>query len=71
MNDLDRISSLDFVPTNEDILYARVRTVGVAEHRYQLQFGSLMKTWRIIDVGGTKRQVRTESSLFFSLYFLL
>ena len=70
MNDLDRISSLDFVPTNEDILYARVRTVGVAEHRYQLQFGSLMKTWRIIDVGGTKRQVRTESSPFF-LYFLL
>jgi len=56
LNDLDRISSLDFVPTNEDILHARIRTVGIAEHRYQLQFGALMKTWRIIDVGGTKRQ---------------
>ncbi|KAF8340310.1 guanine nucleotide binding protein, alpha subunit, partial [Cantharellus anzutake] len=56
MNEIDRISSLDFVPTNDDILYARIRTVGIAEYTYQLQFGAKMRTWRIVDVGGTRRQ---------------
>ncbi|CAG8482211.1 11288_t:CDS:10 [Diversispora eburnea] len=35
-NNIDRISKSDYLPTDEDILQARVRTVGVAEHKFEI-----------------------------------
>lgn len=34
LNDLDRLIQKDYLPTQEDILYARTETIGVNELRY-------------------------------------
>lgn len=38
LNDLDRIASRDYVVTDDDVVRARLRTVGIQEHT--LFFGS-------------------------------
>lgn len=38
LNDLDRIASRDYVVTDDDVVRARLRTVGIQEH--SLFFGS-------------------------------
>ena len=45
----------------DDVLKARLKTVGVCEYRFHLEAtaGSESGTeWRIIDVGGSRSQVR-------------
>ena len=44
----------------DDVLKARLKTVGVSEYRFEMEAGSESGTqWRIIDVGGSRSQVRT------------
>lgn len=43
----------------DDVLKARLKTVGVSEYRFQMESGTESGTeWRIIDVGGSRSQVR-------------
>ncbi|KDN43689.1 G-alpha-domain-containing protein [Tilletiaria anomala UBC 951] len=53
LDQLDRISVADYAPTNEDIMHARVRTIGLSESVFQV--GSLHK-YRVYDVGGDRSQ---------------
>ena len=39
LNDLDRIASRDYVVTDNDIVRARLRTVGIQEHRLTFKTG--------------------------------
>ncbi|KIY49656.1 G-alpha-domain-containing protein [Fistulina hepatica ATCC 64428] len=39
LNDVVRIATLDYEPTDEDILRARIRTLGVEEHRLVMEKG--------------------------------
>lgn len=42
----------------DDVLKARLKTVGVSEYRFEMEAGSESGTqWRIIDVGGSRSQV--------------
>ncbi|CAG8953296.1 hypothetical protein HYFRA_00003503 [Hymenoscyphus fraxineus] len=50
--DLDRLFSKDFVPTNQDVLRARLRTTGITETVFDL--GSLQ--YRMFDVGGQRSE---------------
>jgi len=50
IENLDRISKPDFVPTNEDVLRARQRTTG----EQTTSFVSDRIAWEIVDVGGQK-----------------
>lgn len=50
MNNIDRITSREFVPTDEDIIIARQRTTGC----YTTNFTHHSYHWNIIDVGGQK-----------------
>ncbi|KAG9243725.1 guanine nucleotide binding protein, alpha subunit [Calycina marina] len=50
--DLDRIFSKDFVPTDQDVLRARLRTTGITETNFDL--GSLQ--YRMFDVGGQRSE---------------
>ncbi|RHZ82675.1 hypothetical protein Glove_106g5 [Diversispora epigaea] len=52
LDNIDRISKSDYLPTDEDILQARVRTVGVAEHKFEIN----RTIYRIYDVGGHRSQ---------------
>ncbi|KAF9515823.1 hypothetical protein BS47DRAFT_721362 [Hydnum rufescens UP504] len=56
LSDLDRLALPQWVPTDSDILYARVRTVGVATHHYSISVRNKTRSWRLFDVGGTRGQ---------------
>ena len=51
------------------MLKARVKTVGVTEYKFEMESSAGRDSaaeWRIIDVGGTRSQVRLLTSFFFS-----
>ncbi|KAF9200442.1 guanine nucleotide-binding protein subunit alpha, partial [Haplosporangium sp. Z 27] len=50
MDALDRIATSDYVPSDDDILQARVRTLAVSEHIFNID----NVAYRIFDVGGQK-----------------
>jgi guanine nucleotide-binding protein subunit alpha len=50
--DLDRLFNRDFIPTDQDVLRARLRTTGITETHFDL--GSLQ--YRMFDVGGQRSE---------------
>ncbi|KAJ7153475.1 guanine nucleotide binding protein, alpha subunit [Mycena crocata] len=55
LNDVDRIARTDYQITDDDIIRARLRTLGVQEHRVTFEHGhSAGSEWRMYDVGGTR-----------------
>lgn len=50
--DLDRLFSKEFIPTDQDVLRARLRTTGITETVFDL--GSLQ--YRMFDVGGQRSE---------------
>ncbi|GAB2268496.1 guanine nucleotide-binding protein subunit alpha [Dionaea muscipula] len=66
MEHLQRLASPNYIPTKEDILYARVRTTGVVE----IQFSPVGENkrsgevYRLFDVGGQKNERRKWIHLF-------
>ncbi|KAJ7270675.1 guanine nucleotide binding protein, alpha subunit [Mycena haematopus] len=55
LNDVDRIARPDYQITDDDIIRARLRTVGVQEYRVTFEHGhSAGSEWRMYDVGGTR-----------------
>ncbi|PCH39013.1 G-protein alpha subunit [Wolfiporia cocos MD-104 SS10] len=55
LNDAARIATLNYEPTDDDIVRARLRTLGVEEHRFTMESGALPGSeWYIYDVGGSR-----------------
>eukprot|EP01103_Thecamoeba_quadrilineata_P020153 TRINITY_DN8507_c0_g1_i1.p1 TRINITY_DN8507_c0_g1~~TRINITY_DN8507_c0_g1_i1.p1 ORF type:complete len:360 (-),score=79.16 TRINITY_DN8507_c0_g1_i1:205-1284(-) len=53
-DNLDRISASDYTPSNQDIMYARSRTIGINEITFKLAGRPL----RLVDVGGQRSERR-------------
>ncbi|KAJ5982299.1 hypothetical protein N7451_012399 [Penicillium sp. IBT 35674x] len=53
-NSMDRLSAREWLPDNQDILQARLRTTGISETFFNL--GSM--NWLMIDVGGQRSERR-------------
>jgi len=49
---VERIARKDFVPTNDDILRARVRTTGIVESKFEVENNN----FQIFDVGGQRNE---------------
>ena len=50
---------LIFPLQTDDVIRARLRTMGVQEHRFTFERGvDSGREWRIYDIGGTRSQVR-------------
>ncbi|KAH8101890.1 guanine nucleotide binding protein, alpha subunit [Cristinia sonorae] len=65
LDELERVTSLRYLPSDNDVLKARLKTVGVSEYKFQMEAGSESGTeWRIIDVGGSRSQVLTWIPFF-------
>jgi len=65
LNDIARVTSKSFSPTNQDVLHARLKTVGVVEHLFAIeQGGEKGVDWRIYDVGGHRDQRQTWAPFF-------
>ncbi|KAJ0029912.1 hypothetical protein Pint_13651 [Pistacia integerrima] len=66
MDNLQRLSDTNYVPTKEDVLYARVRTTGVVEIQFS-PVGEHKKSgevYRLFDVGGQRNERRKWIHLF-------
>ncbi|KAF7830407.1 guanine nucleotide-binding protein alpha-2 subunit isoform X1 [Senna tora] len=66
MENLRRLSDANYVPTKEDVLYARVRTTGVVEIQFS-PVGENKKSgevYRLFDVGGQRNERRKWIHLF-------
>ncbi|KAG2067486.1 guanine nucleotide-binding protein [Suillus decipiens] len=56
LNDISRISARNYVPSTDDILHARIQTMGVAEHIFDVDIHGKTVTWHLFDVGGARGQ---------------
>lgn len=53
--DAERIAARNYQPTDDDIIRARLRTVGVQEYKFVFENGRTVgQEWRLYDVGGTR-----------------
>ncbi|KAG1741523.1 G-alpha-domain-containing protein [Suillus paluster] len=67
LNDLDRVTALNYTPSDDDVLRARLKTVGVSEYRCEMEAVAGRESgteWRIVDVGGSRSQVPTWVPFF-------
>ncbi|KAF8626128.1 hypothetical protein AX17_006623 [Amanita inopinata Kibby_2008] len=51
-----RVAAPDYVPTTDDILHARIQTMGVTEHIFDVNIHGKSVTWHLFDVGGARGQ---------------
>ncbi|CCA68664.1 related to guanine nucleotide-binding protein alpha-4 subunit [Serendipita indica DSM 11827] len=56
LDDIERITSLSYVPSDDDVLRARLKTIGVSEYTYDVNMMGERTTWTFYDVGGTRTQ---------------
>ncbi|KAF8217694.1 guanine nucleotide binding protein, alpha subunit [Mycena galopus ATCC 62051] len=67
LNDLERVTGPKYLPTDDDVLRARLKTVGVAEYTFEMEVSTGRETgteWRIVDVGGSRSQRATWVPFF-------
>ncbi|KAF5359184.1 hypothetical protein D9756_003518 [Leucocoprinus leucothites] len=51
-----RVASPDYIPSTDDILHARIQTMGIAEHIFDVTIHGKSVTWHLFDVGGARGQ---------------
>ncbi|KIK04764.1 hypothetical protein K443DRAFT_398138 [Laccaria amethystina LaAM-08-1] len=57
LDSLERVTAPQYIPTDDDILKARLKTLGVTEHRFILSGkNNISRDWRVFDVGGHRSQ---------------
>ncbi|GJE88602.1 guanine nucleotide-binding protein subunit alpha [Phanerochaete sordida] len=64
LDNISRVSESGFVPTTDDILHARIQTMGVAEHIFDVSLHGRTVTWHLYDVGGARGQRHTWAPYF-------
>ncbi|EIM82115.1 G-alpha-domain-containing protein [Stereum hirsutum FP-91666 SS1] len=53
LDELERVAEERYVPTDDDIMRARIKTLGVSEHRFALASNNVLgRDWLVYDVGG-------------------
>ncbi|EIN14248.1 G-alpha-domain-containing protein [Punctularia strigosozonata HHB-11173 SS5] len=70
LDDIHRITAKRYIPSDDDVLKARLKTVGVTEHCFTLKpsdvghgFNSTLD-WKIYDVGGARHQRQAWAPYF-------
>jgi len=57
LNDVERIAARDYQPSDDDVIRARLRTLGVQEYKIKFENGPTQGSeWLIHDVGGSRTQ---------------
>ncbi|EIW55448.1 G-alpha-domain-containing protein [Trametes versicolor FP-101664 SS1] len=67
LDSLERVTHPKYVPSDEDILRARLKTLGVSEHRFTIReglTGGISRDLRIYDVGGHRSLVPAWAPFF-------
>ncbi|TRM61575.1 guanine nucleotide binding protein, alpha subunit [Schizophyllum amplum] len=57
LDEIPRITAKKYIPTDADVLKARLKTMGVVEHMFSIANGNNRGVqWKIYDVGGARNQ---------------
>lgn len=56
LDDIERITSIGYIPSDDDVLRARLKTLGVSEYTYPVMMMGERTQWTFYDVGGTRTQ---------------
>ncbi|KAJ3512835.1 hypothetical protein NLJ89_g3293 [Agrocybe chaxingu] len=65
LDEIPRITAKKYIPTDPDVLKARLKTTGVVEHTFSISSGSNRGVeWRIYDVGGSRNQRQAWAPYF-------
>ncbi|KAJ7269396.1 guanine nucleotide binding protein, alpha subunit [Mycena haematopus] len=65
LDEIPRITAKRFIPTDADVLKARLKTMGVVEHTFSISSGSNRGVqWKIYDVGGSRNQRQAWAPYF-------
>ncbi|KAH9942317.1 G-alpha-domain-containing protein [Epithele typhae] len=65
LDDVQRVADIEYFPTTDDILRARLRTVGVEEYRLTMETAAEKgNDWLFYDVGGSRSQRTAWASYF-------
>ncbi|QRW17632.1 G-protein alpha subunit [Rhizoctonia solani] len=58
LDELNRITQPGYLPSDDDILRARIRTIGISEWSFQFTYPGKKNlcNWRLFDVGGARSQ---------------
>ncbi|KAH6916749.1 guanine nucleotide binding protein, alpha subunit [Coprinopsis sp. MPI-PUGE-AT-0042] len=65
LDEIPRITTKRYFPTDADVLKARLKTVGVVEHTFTIANGNNKGVeWRIYDVGGARNQRQAWAPYF-------
>ncbi|KAI0635765.1 G-protein alpha subunit [Trametes polyzona] len=59
LNNIERVSAPGYLPTIDDVLHARIQTMGVAEHVFDMSVHGRNTRWHLFDVGGARGQRHT------------
>ncbi|KAF8215841.1 guanine nucleotide binding protein, alpha subunit [Mycena galopus ATCC 62051] len=65
LDEIPRITAKRYIPTDADVLKARLKTMGVVEHTFSISSGSNRGVqWKIYDVGGARNQRQAWAPYF-------
>ncbi|KAF9057071.1 guanine nucleotide binding protein, alpha subunit [Panaeolus papilionaceus] len=64
LDSLERVTAPRYMPTDDDILRARLKTLGVSEHRFKITTSGTIRDWKVYDVGGHRSQVTAWAPYF-------
>ncbi|KAJ7109878.1 guanine nucleotide binding protein, alpha subunit [Mycena epipterygia] len=65
LDEIPRITAKKYIPTDADVLKARLKTMGVVEHTFSISSGSNRGVqWKIYDVGGSRNQRQAWAPYF-------
>ncbi|KAF5391604.1 hypothetical protein D9757_002532 [Collybiopsis confluens] len=53
---ITRVAAPEYLPSTDDILHARIQTMGVAEHVFDVNIHGKAVSWHLFDVGGARGQ---------------
>ncbi|KAJ4477383.1 guanine nucleotide-binding protein [Lentinula aciculospora] len=56
---ITRVAASNYIPSTDDILHARIQTMGVAEHVFDVNIHGKSVSWHLFDVGGARGQRHT------------
>ncbi|KAJ7072562.1 guanine nucleotide-binding protein alpha-4 subunit, partial [Mycena amicta] len=55
LDSIERVTDLYYEPTDDDVLKARLKTLGVSEHHFNFKAGNMVpQAWVVFDVGGAR-----------------
>jgi hypothetical protein len=70
---LERITPPEYVPTFEDILYVRSKTIGIYEIEFEFNKGKIIKVYigkyKLLDVGGQRNERKKWKNGLLNLIF--